>query len=133
MTRTKKKPETEAPDASARQRKPALRPVRWINPTPNSVDIAWLEDNPAHALDSLMALFEGIHEGQRLSCKFDAKAPRWIAVLFDDRVDAHLPTPALSVRGATAIDALLLLAYYAVFVHPDDWQGMDGQLHDRFG
>lgn len=107
--------------------------VRWVNPSLNSEDIEWLEHNGDDALGDLVELIEGIQSDSRLSCKYEAKSTRWQAILFDDSHPEGTPTPALSVRGGSALDALLVLAYCALRKYPDGWADAVSVPTSRFG
>lgn len=107
--------------------------VRWVNPSPNTQDVEWLEDNLVQALEDVLAVFEGLHGRQRFTCKHDSRTDRWVAVLFDNSDSEGEPTPALSVRGASALDAIILLGYCVVRKYPDGWQAFGVAAQGRFG
>lgn len=108
-------------------------PLRWINPTPNQQDVEWLEGNTVNAMDDVITLFDGLRIGMRVTCKHDDRTERWIAVLFDNDIGDDGAVAALSVRGGTAFDAILLLAYFSIRKNPDDWRTLGGGGDSRFG
>lgn len=86
--------------------------LQWINPTTNQEDVDWLEGNSNNYVELLFEFFEDLQEVERVSIKRDPQSTRWIAVLFAGDRDARNTNCALSLRGATPIDALILLAYF---------------------
>lgn len=86
--------------------------LQWINPSPNSEDIEWLESNGNRYVELLFEFFEDLQEAERVSIKRDPQSTRWIAILFAGDSDSRNANCALSVRGAAPSDALILLAYF---------------------
>lgn len=117
-------------DGSRRAR---YRPVRWVNPSPNGEDEKWLDDNDDVLTELCFALFNTIPEDGKLTVKYDGDSTRWIAILFmvDSGVSGGLV--ALSVRGATPVDALILLAYFHQIKFESGWDEVSSGGKGRWG
>lgn len=109
-----------------------VRDIRWINTTLNRDDITELEGNLDNSLERVFTLFEGLSDSCRLSVKADAYSGRWLAILFDSGGEKGELTFALSMRGATAIDALIALAYVTVHKLGHDWKSSADRDLSRF-
>lgn len=109
------------------------RDVKWFNPSPNTGDLAWLEDNGDELGSLLLRLFDAVSAQERLSFKFDDKSNRWMAVLFAGNGDEPNAGYALSVRGATPFDSGVLLAYFHLVKYSGDWQVSGGGNDGRWG
>lgn len=133
MTRVKKGNAAGAATKKQSGTYPNAQQVRWINPSANVEDVAWLEGNLQLALEDVIRLFEELLVSERVVCKYDTHSTRWTAILFSGDGQEDIPCPALSVRGATSIDALMFLAYCAIRKYPEGWQGASGLQHNRFG
>ncbi len=132
MTRKKVNKGKEMDEKQRTQTSVNFDALRWVNPHLNQQDIAWLESNDDDALRLLVELLEGLQPAQRLSCKVDARSGRWVSVLFDGARPEGEPTPALSVRGASAIDSLLALGYCALRKDGGAWQSSGVEDDGRF-
>lgn len=122
--------------ASEKERKQTRRDYRtvmWFNPSPNASDIEWLEGNANDSVTDLFTLCEGLQTWERLSCKYDPQSTKWTGILFDYGGSEDDDVPALSVRGASAFDALLLLAYFAIRKDGGEWKAAKGADNSRFG
>jgi len=86
--------------------------LQWLNPQPNAEDVEWLEANSPRYVELLFEFLDDVQEDERVSVKRDPQSSRWLAILFSGSGDARNSGCALSVRGATPNDALLLLAYF---------------------
>lgn len=133
MTRTKRAKSKSPPKDISDGSKADDLPVRWYNPQPDNADVEWLENNLVDSMADAFSMFESLSSGEGLSCKLDVKAGRWMAILFGVAVPAEGHTPAMSVRGATAADALLLLGYFVVRKFPLWYEKVDVEHTSRFG
>jgi hypothetical protein len=95
--------------------------VRWFNPSPNDEDRRWLDDNDDKLIELAFTLLEGIQPDGRFTSKFDIKTGRWLAILFVGSSAEGVELDAMSVRGASAIDALFLLAYFHLVKFEGAW------------
>ncbi len=132
MTRTKRsksKPSTVDPPHETGAKE---LPIRWYNPQPDDADVEWLDGNPIDSMADTFDMFEALSTEQRLSCKLDVKSGRWMAILFGVGVPEHNYTPAMSVRCATAADALLLLGYFVVRKYPQWYDAAESEHTSRF-
>lgn len=132
MTRARKRKQNESTKKLIPQSDIDKAPLRWINPAPNTQDIEWLENNVIEPMEDVIALFDGLRVGMRVTCKHDDRTTRWIAVLFDNDIGDDGAVAALSVRGATAFDAILVLAYFSIRKNKDDWRTIGGGGGGRF-
>lgn len=107
--------------------------VQWFNPKPNAQDIEWMEHRGDDILQDVITLYGGLQDRERLTVKLDSKSGRWLAILFRGDAGAELPVQAMSVRGATALDALGLLHYFYLVKFADGWQPDSGVPTGRFG
>ncbi len=107
--------------------------VRWFNPAPNNEDKQWLDDNDDELVGMFFALLEAIQPEGRFTSKFDLKSGRWLAVLFVGSNVEGVELDAMSVRGATAIDAAFLLAYFDQIKFPDGWANSVSDDQGRWG
>ncbi len=110
-----------------------LAPVRWVNPAPNNEDRAWLDDNDDKLVELFLTLLDTIQPDGRFTSKFDAKSGRWLAILFIGSDEEGIEFDAMSVRGATAIDAALLLAYFHLVKFSDGWALVSAEDQGRWG
>lgn len=133
MTRTKKSKEKAGLDATPPEGNTDDLPIRWFNPGPDVADIAWIEDHLVDSMESAFVLFESLSGTQRLSCKLDRKSGRWMAILFGVAVPEEGHLPAMSVRGATATDAIILLAYFVTRKFSDWTTEVTVDHTSRFG
>lgn len=133
MTRTKKgKPATTPKEQT---NAPATKdlPIRWYNPSPDNADVEWLDGNLINSMEDAFTLFDSLSGEQRLSCKLDLQSGRWMAILFGVGLPEKGYIPAMSARGATAADALILLSYFAVRKTPDWGIDLEVEYPSRFG
>lgn len=120
-------------DNSASPRSGYGSDVVWFNPQPNNTDAARLDSEPENYGPWVVSLIEGMSDRHRISCKFDDKSSRWVAVLFVDPVEQGEPVQALSVRGASAFFALVLLGYFHCVRFSDGWEQAPVEIPDKFG
>lgn len=92
----------------------------WFNPSINAEDEKWLGDNLPTIGQVVCQLVDGMSTDDRLSCKFDTNSGRWLATVFVDTGNESKTVIGVSLRGATAADALYGLAYCVVYKH--EWQ-----------
>ena len=107
--------------------------VRWVNPSPNSRDREWLESNDDSLNELLFTLLEGLTSDGRLTVKYDGKSTRWVAILFIPSSHVGTEFDAMSVRGATAIDAVFLLAYFHLVRFAEGWEITSSEDRGRWG
>ena len=86
--------------------------LQWLNPQTNAEDVRWLDANHDGYVQLIFDFLEDVQEDERVSVKRDPQSTRWLAILFCGGGDARNSGVALSVRGATPADALILLAYF---------------------
>lgn len=133
MTKQKASERKTPREKDTKQARGYDRAIVWFNPSPNAADVEWLEGNANDSVTDLFTLCEGLQAWERLSCKYDTQSTKWQGILFDDGDTEAGDVPALSVRGATAFDALLLLAYFAVRKDGGDWKAAKSRDNSRFG
>lgn len=120
-------------DSSSRRTKNSTASVeQWINPTPNASDYEWLEVNDDKLVLLVFELLDDLSDDERLSVKLDAYSGRWMAVFFAGSGKARNSQCALSVRGATAFDALILLAYFHIQRFSREWEYARPVDHPRW-
>lgn len=107
--------------------------LQWINPTPNEKDISWLESNGDGFVPLLFDFLDDIQENERLSVKRDTQSSRWLAILFTGDGDSRNSGQALSLRGATPADAVILLAYFHVFRFKGEYPNASVDDSGRWG
>lgn len=122
------KPKTGAPGKSG------YRKFTFLAPYLDANDKLWLRDNIDNYGSVVCLLLEQCTSTLRLSLKFDDGSSRFLAVLFDDSGDVKQPGTALSVRGATAADAIYALAYLHCYKLSDGWAAeIDPEHIDPWG
>jgi hypothetical protein len=99
----------------------AYRKFTFIAPYLDQNDKLWLRDNLDNYAHVVCLAMEQFPLHLRLSVKFDNASSRWLAILFDDSGDPKSQGVALSVRGATAIDAVYALAYLHCYKLSGGW------------
>lgn len=107
--------------------------VVWFNPKPDVSDVEWLESPDRNHAEDFVALVEGLRGDERLSVKLDVQSGRWLAVMFVLPSAVGGPTHALSVRGATAFDACVLLHYFHYVKFPDGWSTDEAEYSGKYG
>ena len=107
--------------------------VEWRNPSPSNGDNAWLETNADELVNNTAVLFDELSEHERVTIKFDELSSRWLAILFDHSRESEGRVLALSVRGATSFDALVLLHYFVHVKYADGWQDVDSAPSGKYG
>ena len=83
----------------------------WFNPELVKDEIKWLETHPDDLPELVFAFVFGLEEGDTMRLKHDVRARRWVAILFRDPTELRQTVLAVSVRAATASDAVVTLAY----------------------
>lgn len=87
---------------------------KFINPYLTEADKQWLVSN-MESIDTIcLELLHDVGEMYSFSCTYDAKSGRFNAMLKCVATDHGNSGLILSVRGATAIDAMYALAYLHV-------------------
>lgn len=117
----------------ATHNKGQLASVAWNNPQPNSDDRAWLQDNEDGLVELCIALLDEIPDDGRLSIKLDGKSSRWLAILFVPSGGTGSELDALSVRGASSLDALCLLAYFHLVRFKGEWANIPDNDLGKWG
>ena len=107
--------------------------LQWVNPQTNAEDITWLESNSSRYVELVFDLMEDIQEDERVSIKRDPQSSRWLAILFAGDGDARNSGTALSLRGASPFDALLLLAYFHNIRFEGEYPATDTSDLGRWG
>lgn len=107
--------------------------VRWFNPAPSASDRLWLEDNDDELVALFFTLLDSIQHEGRFTSKFDARSGRWLAILFVRSDSEGVELDAMSVRGATTIDAAILLAYFHLVKYVDGWELPSPESQGRWG
>jgi len=133
MSRRSGGKENATTKSDGRGKSPRNTDVRWFNPSPSSHDVQWLEDRGDDLLADCFTLLHGVQDHERLSIKYDVNTSRWLAILFDDAAVDEGHVQAMSVRGATAIDAIALLAYFVNVKFADGWVNETAASTGRFG
>lgn len=105
----------------------------WFNPKPDAGDLEWLDSQAGVYIQFIVTLIEALQIGERLSVRWDAHSGRWLAILFLDPSDEGGNVHALSVRGATAFDAAVLLYYFHHVKFADGWVTDASPVAGRFG
>ncbi len=120
-------------DTTKKPKKRNADKVRWFNPSPNTEDRSWLDDNEDKLVDMAFTLLEDVPEDGRFTIKYDTHSTRWLAMLFLRSVEPEYDMDALSVRGASAIDALILLSYFHTVKFDGAWVGNAAEPTGRWG
>lgn len=107
--------------------------VRWFNPQPTAEDLRELEGEDYDPIAGVVALFNELPSPDRITSKYDVQSGRFLAIYFRSPVDNAMPMEAMSVRGATALDACILLAYFHLVKFAEEWGGGESELGGRFG
>jgi len=107
--------------------------TEWFNPKPSGSDVEWLDSHENEFVGFVVALVERLEVGRRLSVRYDAYSERWLAILFVDPDTEGGTIYALSVRGATAFDAGVLLYYFHYVKFKDGWLADAPINSGRFG
>ena len=110
-----------------------LNTVRWFNPAPSESDKTWLGANDDKLEELALSLVDGVAEDGRLTIKYDSQTHRWLAILFVRSNDPEFEMDAMSVRGASAVDALILLAYAHFIKFEEAWVLDTGGDQGRWG
>lgn len=95
-------------------------------------DLAWLED---HASESDALILDLITESGNyggMSCKFDEKSGKYLAILFGGGTPEFNSGYALTSRGASPIDALYALAYKHLIKFRRAWASVAGSAGNRY-
>jgi len=117
-----------------------LQPVfagkhKFLNPYLSDADKAQLEDNADAQYERIIDLIESIHAEYSLRVAFDRHSSRYNATL-TCLVDGHANTGfILSIRGATAADALYALHYLHCIKSEGLWRSItpESAATSRFG
>ncbi len=109
------------------------RPVRWFNPSPTDGDKLWLDDNSDQLVELGLSVLDAVPEDGRLTVKYDVDSTRWLAILFLRSNEEGYEMDAMSVRGASAFDALCLLAYFHFTKYDEAWVQDPDQPRGRWG
>ena len=109
------------------------RAVQWFNPSPNDSDRAWLDNHGDKLIELGLSLLEAIPEDGRFTIKFDVASGRWLAILFLRSNNEAFSMDAMSVRGASAFDALCLLSYFHHIKFEEAWVEHTGEVAGRWG
>lgn len=107
--------------------------VKWVNYQPNVEDRAWLADNTTGLLSLFFELVDDMEEGQRLTLKYDDYSSRWVAMYFAGGSAGQNRGLALSVRGATAYHAAVLLAYVHLIKFNREWAEISTEDESDWG
>lgn len=107
--------------------------VTWINPQLNGTDERWLAERGDKVDSDVLRLFDDLRDHQRVTSKVDERSGRWLAILFDGALSESDGVVALSVRGATALDALIVLSYYYFVVYEQQLPAGFSSATGRFG
>lgn len=92
--------------------------LRWFNPYLSEGDRKFLDAKRNELPHLLVAFLEAIEEGWNFSTKFDDRSGRYLATLVLGSNSAGEGRKlAISVRGATASHASILLAYFCAEKH----------------
>lgn len=110
-----------------------LASVRWFNPSPNDGDRLWLKDNDDKLIELALSVFDAIEQDGRYTAKYDVKSTRWLAILFVPSSSTEYDLDALSVRGSTPFDALILLGYFHFIKFEEAWVPDDAESDGRWG
>lgn len=132
-TKRRKKAPTNSREGGALEVRPDNGDVIWTNPQPNAEDVRVLESDSYDFLAALVTLYDELSPGDRVTCKYDLRSTRWLGIYFRSPGDADMPIQALSVRGATPLDALVLLAYFHLVRFQGNWGGESLPISSRFG
>lgn len=110
-------------DQSGQKKKTSgeFRKFDFITPYLGQDDKQWLRDHYDNLPVIVCNLVEQLASHHRFSLKRDESSGRWLAVLFDDSGEKSEPGTAMSVRGATPIDAIYALAYLHIYRFPEGW------------
>ena len=132
MTDDEGRPDSPAGNRPNRK-KPVYGDVRWVNPTLNNDDRAWLESND-NKLDTLFfEVLDSMGDDDKLSVKYDGHTNRWTAIYFGGPDNDENAGAALSVRGATAYDACVLLGYFHLRKFNRSWGDANPEPQGRWG
>ncbi len=107
--------------------------LKWFNPTLNSSDLEYLEAAGDKLVGLVLSLLDEIRDEERLSFKYDSGSGRWLALLFAGGDDDPNTGYALSVRGATAFDAAVTLAYFHLVRFKQVWDVEGASAVGRWG
>lgn len=107
--------------------------TRWINPTFNDQDVRWLTDNADNALGVCAEFYTAMPEGYSIVSKYNFHEDRWHGQCFCNSADDPNENVAVSVRGATRLDALYALAYAILHKLPPEWEGAVSDSNARWG
>lgn len=107
--------------------------LRWVNPYLDTKDIAWLNDNYDKLALIVCEFLDALPEGYTVSSKMDYHSGRFSATCVCENGDLPNNGMALSLRGATRIDALYALAYAHDFKLKGIWAGAGDSDNARWG
>lgn len=107
--------------------------IQWINPYLNQVDLEWLEGHYNNVAEVLLGFYDRIPMDYTLSQKYDHYSERYQATLICNALDDPNFGIAISVRGATMLDACFALAYCVLEKLPQDWSEIKAGRAGRFG
>ena len=96
-------------------------------------DRKWLHDNNADGNSLILDLITGMGDFGGLSCKFDAKSGKWLAILFGGDLPETFTGYALTARAATPDDALYALAYKHFVKFAGGWPTSGNSPDERWG
>lgn len=108
--------------------------LQWVNPYLGDVDKSWLKSNSSDLLAWVGELLDNLSSGESLSTWFDYDAHRYVASVSCRDPQSPNHGFAISIRGATRLDALYALAYL-VRVRFDGaaWNGDTSEDGDPWG
>ena len=127
------RPSTETGEGKPKRARGGFGVIEWFNPGTNSGDREWLDDHVDELPELVFSLLEAVTEDGRFTTKYDVRSSRWLAILFVSSDADGVEFNAMSVRGATAIDAAFVLAYFHLVKYSDGWTKDAGAGDSRWG
>lgn len=95
-------------------------------------DLAWLENNAEGADSLILDLITESGDYGGLSCKFDEKSGKYLAILFGGSTPDFNSGFALTSRGSSPIDALYALAYKHIVKFRRGWSSFASSAGNRY-
>lgn len=123
MARPRNTPETpvSGQSNSSRQKGQFANRITFYDGYLDASDRQWIQDNWDAAPKLIFELINHAEEYGGLSCKFDERSGKWLAILFGGGTPETGAGFALTARASTATLALFVLGYKALHKFTQQW------------
>jgi len=119
MSNAKRPPDRDKDNAE--RRKPAYKPLVWVSPYISEQDRVWLKRNSDSIPAVICRFLDELPLGYSVSCKYDNKSERWLAMCVCNEPNDVNDGCALTARASTRVKSLFILAYLHLMALEGNW------------